>query len=337
MAFGGRSLTGQIDLAHDYEALWQRERKYPIEAYYEIRGEFNNDRNPAKLLYLLARCVKNTVQFNPAGQFDPSPDKRRAGMRPEVMAKELEAAHGVLAGIATAVCGDYVESSGKRSPATSSICGLPYQGTSEGRDSRYIKGVTRQELVEGLQILNGKRVPFILSYDGSCGDRNYGEPLPDALAHRILLNVGRSSQATLNGRDDQTASRCTYRACARKTANSPHTFPWKISRNSQIFSRDRYFPRFDIARISSATVRLFLIDSLCRRSNCFMSLRPDHLNAPFLPRRNMGVASRPGPIAGSAYIGGLGFAPVFAVLTVPRLFAVARSAKHLVGFIALIL
>ncbi len=64
--------------------------------------------------------------------------------------------------------------------------------------------MTRQELVEGLQILNGKRVPFILSYDGSCGDRNYGEPLPDALAHRILLNVGRSSQATLNGRDDQT-------------------------------------------------------------------------------------------------------------------------------------
>ncbi len=70
-------IDGPIDLAHDYEALWQRERKYPIEAYYEIRGEFNNDRNPAKLLYLLARCVKNAVRFNPAGQFNQSPDKRR--------------------------------------------------------------------------------------------------------------------------------------------------------------------------------------------------------------------------------------------------------------------
>jgi DNA adenine methylase len=38
-----------------------------------------------------------------------------------------------------------------------------------------------------------------LSYDGSCGDRTYGDRLPNELASRILLDVGRSSQATLNG------------------------------------------------------------------------------------------------------------------------------------------
>jgi DNA adenine methylase len=43
-----------------------------------------------------------------------------------------------------------------------------------------------------------------LSYDGSCGDRTYGDRLPRELASRILLDVGRSSQATLNGQDHVT-------------------------------------------------------------------------------------------------------------------------------------
>ena len=59
-------------------------------------------------------------------------------------------------------------------------------------------------MIEGLNVLNGRAIPFILSYDGSCGDRNYGDRLPRELASRILLDVGRSSQATLNGRDHVT-------------------------------------------------------------------------------------------------------------------------------------
>jgi DNA adenine methylase len=59
-------------------------------------------------------------------------------------------------------------------------------------------------MIEGLNVLNGRAIPFILSYDGSCGDRTYGDRLPRELASRILLDVGRSSQATLNGRDHVT-------------------------------------------------------------------------------------------------------------------------------------
>ena len=59
-------------------------------------------------------------------------------------------------------------------------------------------------MIEGLNVLNGRGIPFILSYDGSCGDRTYGDRLPRELASRILLDVGRSSQATLNGQDHVT-------------------------------------------------------------------------------------------------------------------------------------
>jgi len=199
--------------ADEYETLWHRERQKPINGYYEIRSEFNVDRNPTKLLYLLARCVKNAVRFNPAGEFNQSPDKRRTGTRPQLMRAELLAAHRILAGKGQALHADFFSLFQSAEEGDFFYLDPPYQGTSEGRDQRYIAGVSRNRMIEALTMLNEKRIPFILSYDGSCGERNYGDPLPSTVAHRILLDVGRSSQATLNGRDDVTieslyVSRC---------------------------------------------------------------------------------------------------------------------------------
>ncbi len=190
--------------ADEYEALWLRERDKPIDEYYEIRNEFNRDRHPAKLLYLLARCVKNAVRFNPAGEFNQSPDKRRSGTRPDSMRKELTSAHRLLDRKAEAVCADFLDLFQSSKPGDFFYLDPPYQGTSEGRDSRYIGGVTRDRIIEGLAILNERGNPFILSYDGACGDRTYGDRLPPELGSRVLLDVGRSSQATLNGEDHVT-------------------------------------------------------------------------------------------------------------------------------------
>jgi DNA adenine methylase len=56
-----------------------------------------------------------------------------------------------------------------------------------------------------LEKLNLRGVPFILSYDGACGDKTYGEALPESLSlRRVLVDAGRSSQATLNGKDTRT-------------------------------------------------------------------------------------------------------------------------------------
>ena len=193
-----------LEVAVGYEALWLREREKPIEAYYEIRAEFNADRSPVKLLYLLARCVKNAVRFNPSGDFNQSPDKRRKGTRPDAMKAELIAAHRVLSGRCETVCADFMDMFSAARPGDLFYLDPPYQGTSEGRDARYIGGVSRERMIEGLALLNMKGVPFILSYDGVSGDRTYGDRLPHEIASRILLDVGRSSQATLNGRNHTT-------------------------------------------------------------------------------------------------------------------------------------
>jgi DNA adenine methylase len=199
-----RIIEGPESIADGYEALWYRERERPIDEYYAVRSEFNADRDPAKLLYLLARCVKNAVRFNPSGEFNQSPDKRRKGTHPDAMRTELIAAHRLLVGKASTMCGDFFDVFKAAEAGDFFYLDPPYQGTSEGRDSRYIGGVSRERMIEGLEMLNAKGVPFVLSYDGYCGERTYGDRLPSELASRILLDVGRSSQATLNGEDHVT-------------------------------------------------------------------------------------------------------------------------------------
>ena len=194
-------ITTPEEIAGRYRALWHIERERPIDAFYEIRAQFNVDRDPAKLLYLLARCVKNAVRFNPAGEFNQSPDKRRKGTRPDTMRLEILGTHRILKGKCRAVHSDFMPLFQNARRGDFFYLDPPYQGTSNGRDQRYITGLTRARLIEGLELLNEKEVPFILSYDGSCGQRSYGSPLPDHLGKRICLDVGRSSQATLNGRE----------------------------------------------------------------------------------------------------------------------------------------
>ena len=125
-------------IAESYERLWWRERKRPIDEYYAIRTEFNETRDPARLLYLLARCVKNAVRFNPSGEFNQSPDKRRSGTNPDSMRAELFAAHRLLNGKTTVVCDDFLAIFLESNTTDFLYLDPPYQGTSEGRDSRYI-------------------------------------------------------------------------------------------------------------------------------------------------------------------------------------------------------
>jgi DNA adenine methylase len=188
-------------LASRYRALWQSQLRSPRKKYDQIREEFNRDPEPAKLLFLLARCVKNSVRFNPAGEFNQSPDNRRLGARPDSMEREIRGAHLLLAGRCETQCSDFRETLRATTPDDVVYMDPPYQGTSNGRDRRYFKGVTREDLIQALEDLNERGIQYLLSYDGKCGTKSYGQPLPPRLGlHRIDVDAGRSSQATLSGR-----------------------------------------------------------------------------------------------------------------------------------------
>lgn len=81
----------------------------------------------------------------------------------------------------------------------------PYQGVSNVRDNRYYSGIDFTEFVETIDRLNCRGVDFLISYDGKCGDKQYGEDLPDELGlQKVMLRAGLSSQSILLGKKEVT-------------------------------------------------------------------------------------------------------------------------------------
>lgn len=189
----------------EYTRLWHEQLPDPAAYYKKVRDDFNRDQSPAKLLYLVARCVKNAVRFNASGEFNQGPDNRRLGLRPEKLGRELKLMSPLLKNRITIVGGDFRRTIAQATPHDVVYMDPPWQGTSGKRDPRYAYLLDLDELVAELEKLNQRNVPYMLSFDGTCGDKTYGAELPEQLRLRkVGLHAGRSSQATLLGREAVT-------------------------------------------------------------------------------------------------------------------------------------
>jgi DNA adenine methylase len=189
----------------EYEAIWKAQLHESNEYYNRIRSEFNTTHQPSKFLYVLARCVKGSVRYNSKGEFNQGPDKRRLGKHPITMQKEIMAVSHLLKNRTILTSDDYLNIFNKAKKGDLLYLDPPYQGVCSRRDTRYFNGIKYEEFVNALRILDEKHVPFILSYDGRTGDKIYGKGLPLSLGlKRIEIHAGRSTQATLLGRDQIT-------------------------------------------------------------------------------------------------------------------------------------
>ena len=81
----------------------------------------------------------------------------------------------------------------------------PYQGTSLNGGFKYLENINHDDFLISLFRLNQRKVPYILSYDGRTEERTYGAELPIELnLHKIEIDAGRSSIATLHSRNERT-------------------------------------------------------------------------------------------------------------------------------------
>lgn len=192
-------------LVKQYSILWHAQTDDPKGFYAEVRNRFNEEHRPADFLYLLSRAVKGAVRYNSMGQFNQSPDNRRLGTKPHVLSTRISTISQALGGRTRITSVDYREMPEFYEPGQIWYMDPPYQGVSSTRDSRYACSVIRSEFESFLKLLVDMRVPFVLSYDGQTGKKTYGPPLPVELGlHRIELDAGRSTSATLLGRTDRT-------------------------------------------------------------------------------------------------------------------------------------
>lgn len=196
-------------LISNYRTLWNRQFDYPggsVEHYYHVRNVFNEGEQTAEnMLYLLARCVKGSVRYDRNGKFNQSPDKRRNGTNPGTLADNVRRISVLLKDKTVFTTLDYREVLKTARKGDLVYMDPPYQGVSTGRDCRYLSGIGFTDFVQAVNELNCKGIDFVISYDGKCGDRTYGEELPDYLeCQKIYLNAGLSSQSTLLGKKETT-------------------------------------------------------------------------------------------------------------------------------------
>lgn len=203
------AITNPQQLIEDYTRVWRGQLTYQggsVEHFYKVRDDFNNgDQSAANMLYLLARCVKGSVRYSSAGQFNQSPDKRRMGTNPNNLARNVFLISSYLKDKTEFSSVDYREVTRNARRGDVVYMDPPYQGVCSSRDCRYFSGIDFNDFVECVDDLNRRGIDFIISYDGTCGDKQYGIDLPKELGLRkIMLNAGLSSQSLLLGKKETT-------------------------------------------------------------------------------------------------------------------------------------
>ncbi len=193
------------ELAERYSQLWRaqlgRERDY----YDFVRKKFNDTHKPEYFLYLLARCVKAAIRYNREGDFNNSPDNRRKGAHPNAMRERIFGASALLQERTELSACDYTEVLAQCGSADVVYMDPPYQGVCTNRDSRYCPKMRHNEFCDNLAALNDKGCMYLVSYDGRTGSKTYGQLPPKRLKLlHVEVHAGRSTQATLLGRDSDT-------------------------------------------------------------------------------------------------------------------------------------
>ena len=200
-----RIINHPEELSREYETLWHEQEHDPRSYYDKIRDTFNLTGRPDCFLYLLARCVKASVRYNANGEFNQSPDNRRRGARPGTMWNMIFGASHLLKGKTKLTSKNYRDVVSRARPHDLVYMDPPYQGVCGNRDNRYLAGVQFCEFVETLAELNEREIRYIVSYDGRTGRKVHGKLLPASLGlTHVEIDAGRSSQATLLGREDVT-------------------------------------------------------------------------------------------------------------------------------------
>ena len=202
-------ITHPQRLIDDYTRVWSEQLAYQggsVEHFYKVRDDFNKgNQSAANMLYLLARCVKGSVRYSSSGQFNQSPDKRRMGTNPKNLARNVFLISSYLKDKTAFSSVDYREVTRNARRGDVVYMDPPYQGVCSLRDNRYFSGIDFNDFVECVDDLNRRDIDFIISYDGACGDKQYGMDLPEELGLRkIMLIAGLSSQSLLLGKKETT-------------------------------------------------------------------------------------------------------------------------------------
>ncbi len=196
-------IQGQPEaLSAQYEIHWSNLQERGHTYYYEVRDHFNATRSPESFLFLTRTCVNGLIRFNTAGNFNNSLHHTRPGIAPERLARIIAQWSGLVSQT------DFLTDDYERATATAVSGDLIYLDPPYmANRGRYQKeGFAFDRFWRYLESLNDRGVRWVLSLDGTSGERNYTYGLDAARKlsrTNTMLMAGNSAfPKLLNGRTD---------------------------------------------------------------------------------------------------------------------------------------
>ena len=194
-------------VAEEYRMRWQRLQKEGSCVYYEIRDTFNKTRNCLDFLFITRTCVNGMIRYNSDGEFNNSFHLSRPGINPDTLEKILYQWSYAIKKI-TFLNVDYRECLSNAAKGDFVFLDPPYGGTKD----RYTHSeFNLHDFYNELDRLNSIGVYWMLTFDGSSGDRVYNySPPTEVYKHRFSVNTGISAFSRLIDKKKDDISESVY-------------------------------------------------------------------------------------------------------------------------------
>lgn len=177
-------------VASEYETRWHRLQDEGYQVFYEIRDTFNKTKNPLDFLFLTRTCLNGMIRYNNAGEFNNSLHLTRPGIDPKRLASIIMQWNQYIKKFDFLNI-DYRECLDNVKKGDFVFLDPPYGGTK----SRYTKTpFSLDDFYKTLEMLNSKEINWMLTFDGSSGERNYSYAPPEELYKSTFkIKTGKSA------------------------------------------------------------------------------------------------------------------------------------------------
>lgn len=179
-----------------YRRHWTMLQEHGQEIYYEARERFNQSYRPEDFLFLSRTCMNGLIRFNRNGEFNSSFHLNRPGINPANFHPILCTWSSLVSDVQF-MCADYMETTKEATAKDLIYFDPPYHGTR----GMYSGTFETTRFFTYLRNLNARGVRWILSYDGTRGEKDMTAGVPDDLyARHVYIDSGCSSFSRIKER-----------------------------------------------------------------------------------------------------------------------------------------
>lgn len=181
--------TNPEKTAKEYKKRWDKLQLKGYSVYYEIRDSFNINRCEFDFLFLTRTCVNGLIRYNEKGEFNNSFHLTRPGIHPKSLNEIIFQWSEIIKNIDFRNC-DYREILQEAKKDDFIFLDPPYGGTK----GRYTKTEFELDIFyEQLNRLNSIGTKWLLTFDGTAGNREYAFELPKEIyKNKIFIKTGNS-------------------------------------------------------------------------------------------------------------------------------------------------